>query len=433
MGHIKRISGACSGKAKRNESEQNKCSHHYAKIDRECPFTPYKRMEPVALEHISTKIAGTVSPSVAGVVDATTESEAITAFLAKVEKRRRWQNERLEPDRRARFGQFFTPSPAADLIVNMVTLPEEGILRVLDPGAGIGTLTAALVARIIRERPRLCVSVYAIEIDPVLIPHLERTLTECGAVAAGHGVNLTTRVISEDFVDFALGWTRPLFEQFDVVIMNPPYQKLPALSASRRALAGLGVDSPNLYSSFLATGCLALVPGGQLVAITPRSFANGPYFEAFRKFLLSQVRLTHIHVFESRSSVFSDNGVLQENVVFAATRWTQSGNVRLSVSRGHLDQADLRTVDYEEIVRPQDSHQFINIPINSTDAALGSRGSIYDFAVHLEGDRARCFYREGGGLPGARTPAGPASQGLRATDLSRQSSRRQGELAEGHS
>src|SRR5581483_9090638 len=107
----------------------------------------------------------------------------------------------------------------------------------------------------------------------------------------------------------------PLAEPFDIVVMNPPYRKLNVGSPERLALGRDGVDCANIYCTFLALGVLGLKPHGQIAAITPRSFANGPYFSAFRRFFLAEVTLDRVHVFESRSSVFADSDVLQENII----------------------------------------------------------------------------------------------------------------------
>lgn len=294
------------------------------------------------------------------------------AFLDRIEFRRQSLGESFDAGRRASLGQFFTPARAANLIANMVVLPDHGTLRILDPGAGIGSLSAALVARIVEERPMLDVSICAVEVDAFLTPYLEETLQECREIAAAAGVQLATEIVSNDLVALATGWTREFFDKFDVVLMNPPYRKLPANSIERKSLAALGVDSPNLYSTFLTIGALALVPGGQMVAITPRSFANGPYFGDFRRFLLSHVALDHIHVFESRSTVFGDSGVLQENVVFSARKWKTPDTVVLSVSRGHEDDVVSRPVPYDEVVRPRDHQQVIHIPAQKADTNIAT-------------------------------------------------------------
>jgi adenine-specific DNA-methyltransferase len=297
--------------------------------------------------------------------------EATEGLIRRTEHRRIRVSQALEATRRADLGQFFTPSKAAGLIASMPRLPETGVLRILDPGAGVGSLTAALIARIVREAPGLDIDLLAVEVDSALATHLEETLADCRRVAAHEGVRLTTRVVLADLIAETTGFNGqvgPLASPFDLVIMNPPYRKLAARSTERQALQIGGVDCPNLYCAFLAVSVLTLNPGGQLVAITPRSFANGPYFSAFRRFLLAQTALDRLHVFESRSTIFADSDVLQENVVFSATRSGSRDLVMLSVSRGHADEAVTRSVVYSDIVCPDDFNQFVRIPADEGDA-----------------------------------------------------------------
>ena len=83
-------------------------------------------------------------------------------LLARAERNRVAAAGNLSPTTRDSLGQFFTPARAATLIASMPRLPENGRLRVLDPGAGSGMLSAALVARILAERPDLAVHVVAV-------------------------------------------------------------------------------------------------------------------------------------------------------------------------------------------------------------------------------------------------------------------------------
>ena len=89
-----------------------------------------------------------------------------------------------------------------------------------------------------------------------------------------------------------------------------------------------------------ALGVHLLRPGGQLLAITPRSFTNGPYFRLFRQYFLERMRLDRVHVFEARNKVFADSAVLQENVILVATRTVSAerGPVVVSTSKSHSDE-----------------------------------------------------------------------------------------------
>lgn len=278
----------------------------------------------------------------------------------------------IDPKTQESLGQFFTPARAAALIASMPRLPEEGRLTVLDPGAGTGILSAALVARVLADRPRLSVHLVAVECDETIIPQLTRTLEACKLAGEGR---VTFDVIVADFVTASTGLDADsrLATGFDLVIQNPPYAKLGSSSPVRRAVRECGVDAPNLYAAFLALAVKALRPGGQLVAITPRSFCNGPYFGTFRSYLLDRIALDRVHVFESRSTVFADTGVLQENVIVCGTKGGVRDEVLLSVSNGHEDDATHHVVPYSDVVHPDDPHKFIRITTCDDDIVVAER------------------------------------------------------------
>lgn len=299
--------------------------------------------------------------------------EAAAALTARAEARRVSALQTLYSDQQARLGQFFTPERAAALIAGLPRLPKAGQFRVLDPGAGSGSLAAALTARVLRECHGLELEIVGIEIDPQIGHYLQATLTDLTDTAGAAGVKVATEMMTGDYVELSTSLTSKavvLKRPFDLVIMNPPYRKLGLTSAHRRALLHQGVECPNLYAAFLALGVAALDPGGQLVAITPRSFANGPYFAQFRRFLLERLSFDRVHIFESRSTVFSDTGVLQENVVFSGTRQGSNDKVVLSVSRGHTDQSIERVVNYSDVVRPGDRQRFIRILADDGDTVV---------------------------------------------------------------
>jgi len=298
---------------------------------------------------------------------------AAAASMARAEARRVSALRTLSSDRQARLGQFFTPERAAALIAGLPRLPKTGRLRVLDPGAGSGSLAAALAARVLRECPNLELDIVAVEVDPDVGYYLQATLTDLTDTAGAAGVKVATEIVVGDYVELStslMAVPAALDSPFDLVIMNPPYRKLGLNSTHRRALFRQGVECPNLYAAFLALGATALNPGGQLVAITPRSFANGPYFGQFRRFLLDRLSLDRLHIFESRSTIFSDTGVLQENIVLSGTRQGSNDKVILSVSHGHTDKSVERVVSYSEVVRPGDSQRFIRILSDDGDAVI---------------------------------------------------------------
>nr|WP_282599374.1 Eco57I restriction-modification methylase domain-containing protein [Brevibacterium sp. R8603A2] len=262
----------------------------------------------------------------------------------------------LAPQEQAARGQYFTPHLAARIIAGLPRIPEADAICVLDPGAGVGTLSAALVDRLRTERPGVPVHVVAVEDDPVLHGALREALADLERIEG-----VTTELIADDFVLWALSTDR----RFDLVIQNPPYAKLRSGSETQNALRGAGVLVPNIYAAFLALGLRLLVKGGQQVAITPRSWMNGTYYEIFRHEFVRAAGIDAIHTFESRSKVFADTDVLQESIIVSATRGAVPEQVTVFTSQDHITEPTSRTVPYADVV----TADFIHVPATDADAA----------------------------------------------------------------
>jgi adenine-specific DNA-methyltransferase len=296
---------------------------------------------------------------------------------------------RIDDSRKAAFGQFFTPSPVARLMASM--LGDVGSApRMLDAGAGVGILTAAAVAEMCRRRfPPRSIHVTAVEVDETLIPHLTNVLGLCETECLRCGIAFEFTVRCEEFLaSAAASLEDSLFdaagdERFNCTLLNPPYFKIASGSAEQRALRQIGVHVNNAYAGFLAAALRLLNAGGRMVAITPRSFCNGPYFKPFRKMFLREARIDHIHSFQSRADVFSADAVLQENVIVAATRG-KSKRRSVSITRSSdasFDDFAEREVEYDEIVSPDDPESFIWVP--DDDFAAAVRRTMSHFSTPL--------------------------------------------------
>ena len=199
----------------------------------------------------------------------------------------------LDTVRRSKLGQFMTPAPVATFMARMFdALPDD--VRLLDAGAGVGSLTAAFVHELCSRRKTICsLDVTAFEVDPEIAQHLARTLAVCADECRAVGITFASRIVQEDYI---LHSGEPLLSehtasgQYDCAILNPPYAKINLGSKARNALTLLGIETSNLYTAFVAIALGQIKAGGQLVAITPRSFCNGAYFEAFRRFILRAFR-----------------------------------------------------------------------------------------------------------------------------------------------
>jgi adenine-specific DNA-methyltransferase len=197
-----------------------------------------------------------------------------------------------------------------------------------------------------------------------------------------------TEIIEGDFIANAaanIGLNKRIYSH---AILNPPYKKIGSDSSARQILSSVGIETVNLYSGFVALSLDMLKDGGELVAIIPRSFCNGPYYKSFRKFLLDRAAVQSIHLFDSRNQAFADDDVLQENVVIRLKKGAHQGDVVISRST-NASFSDLKSdrIAFERIVHPSDRDQFIRIPNGSTERSLGAisgySSTIQDIAVSV--------------------------------------------------
>lgn len=285
-------------------------------------------------------------------------------LLASIDQTRLEVSPTLDPKRRSKLGQFMTPGRIASLMAGMFDAnPRE--VRLLDAGAGMGALTAAFVAEALgREVRPVSIEVTCYEVDERLASILDDTLAACADQCAAAGVAFTSRVIRDDYI---LQSAEPLLREqraYNCCILNPPYGKIKQTSEWRLGLRSLGIETVNLYTAFVAVALGQMEYGGEIVAITPRSFCNGSYYEPFRRLLLAESAILNLHVFESRRSSFKDDDVLQENMIFRLRKGAIQGDVALST-----DETELRNVSFSDIVRPTDRHAYIRLPVSGNDLA----------------------------------------------------------------
>lgn len=94
-----------------------------------------------------------------------------------VEVARRSASLEMDQARKDALGQFLTPLPVARFMAGLFARWDVPELRLLDAGAGVGSLTAAFLdVWTSRAQPGECATVTAYEVDPTMRRHLGRTL-----------------------------------------------------------------------------------------------------------------------------------------------------------------------------------------------------------------------------------------------------------------
>lgn len=282
--------------------------------------------------------------------------------------------------RKSEFGQFMTPSSVARFMAAMFPPSTLQTCRLLDAGAGVGALSCAFLDRWLGgDFGFEAVEATAYEVDETLRGHLTQHLANYSKIKA--------EVIAGDYIQLATaeglkskGYTH--------AILNPPYKKINSSSAHRLALRSVGIETVNLYSAFVALAVGETAPGGQIVAIIPRSFCNGPYYRPFRDFILGRAAIRHMHLFDSRNKAFKDDEVLQENIIIRLECGGQQGPVTITTSTDDSFK-DLVTNEhpFDRIVFPDDSERFIHVPTTTEKSTIelspAVRYSLVDLGIKV--------------------------------------------------
>lgn len=284
---------------------------------------------------------------------------------------------KLTSKKRGELGQFLTPAAIARFMANQFD-NTSGHISLLDAGAGVGVLTAAFVERLLINPKNItscCLTAYEIEVS--FLPALEKCLNQCCSALNRCGIKADYNLLHKDFIESGAEFSLPLLNMsqshFSHAILNPPYRKISSKSVEKKYLRNAGIDTVNLYSAFVWLTMLHLEDNAEMVFITPRSFCNGTYFRSFRKNFLDVMSIRKIHVFESRSEAFSEDDVLQENVVFHSVKTTQKSQsieVRNHIKDDLHEFSEIRLVPYSEVVAEGETDSVIHIITNSFESFL---------------------------------------------------------------
>ncbi|HEY4698166.1 MAG: SAM-dependent methyltransferase [Gallionellales bacterium RIFCSPHIGHO2_02_FULL_57_16] len=289
-------------------------------------------------------------------------------MLAVVEQTRLRVSKNTEAKRKSQLGQFLTPARTAQYMAGLFTSKDNFDCRLLDAGAGIGSLSSAFLERCINGDLRFKnVEITAFELDSLIHKELNDSLS-----SYKKRLPIEYEILGGDFIEQAVN--RIQFgsgQGFTHAILNPPYKKISSDSHHRLLLRQAEIETVNLYSAFVALALAMLSPGGQIVAIIPRSFCNGPYYRPFRDFVLERAAIRHMHLFDSRSKAFKDDDVLQENIILLLERSGQQGDVTVTTSTDDSF-ADLvtHTHPFNRIVFPDDTERFIHVPTSAERNAI---------------------------------------------------------------
>lgn len=196
---------------------------------------------------------------------------------------------------------FFTPLSISEFMGRLAAYSGNKDVSILDPGCGLAILSCALIEHIVQEIVPEHISLTLYETDKKVVPLTEDVLSYLKTWCGDRKVKLDYQLNESDFVlekCECLDGTDTIFgdlsgtEKFDYIISNPPYFKLAKDDIHTRSCASIVDGQTNIYALFMAICAKLVAEDGQMIFITPRSFASGRYFQSFRDFLFSTSALT---------------------------------------------------------------------------------------------------------------------------------------------
>ncbi len=152
---------------------------------------------------------------------------------------------------------------------------------------------------------------------------------------------------------------------------------------------------PNIYALFMAVSASLLSGHGELVFITPRSFASGQYFQLFREHFFEIIKPEFIHIFDSQRHAFERDDVLQENIIIKGSYDSNRHSdlqqlVTISKSTGIKDimQAKCKRLPLCVILDLETREKVLKIPhIDHSEIVFDKtaklKGSLYKYGLEI--------------------------------------------------
>ena len=264
-----------------------------------------------------------------------------------------------------RLGRFFTKIECASLMAGMLNLEgNSAALTVLDPGAGTGILSAAVVEEICKRAPS-CRQIFltCYENNPIFLPRLYDNLERIRKKARhDYDVRLHFTVYEENYItDSRNHYTVALFntveEKFDIIICNPPTEFIEKTSDEAERVGKVTQVKTSLALLFAKLAATHLENNGQLVIMLPTTAATASGSAIFRREMKDMLSLVRVHLFVGKLKNTKRAIPLKKSMVLSYVKAKAPECVAISTSTDWGTPAKtsiLPSLDYSFVVNKND-------------------------------------------------------------------------------
>lgn len=275
----------------------------------------------------------------------------------------------ISKEERKKIGQFFTDVDVAKFMAQLY-VPTKKHLDILDPGAGSGILSAAIISEL-ENTDVESINLTLYENDSRILPLLKNNLK---FVSENTSINLEYEIIEKNYIldnTFEIANQELCKKEYDFVIANPPYFKISKKAPEAQQMESICYGAPNIYFLFMAMSLHQLSEGSEMVFIIPRSWTSGAYFKKFREYLVSVGKIKQIHLFVSRDKVFNNENVLQETIIIHVIKSIKPLEfIKISSSSNNdFSSIDNFEVPYELAISDDENH-FVYLPTNMEEVKV---------------------------------------------------------------
>ena len=278
-----------------------------------------------------------------------------------------------------RLGRLFTKKDTARLMASMLRLdPERTAYTVLDPGAGTGILSAAVIERICRECKN-CKQIFITCYEnneiylPMLKDNLERIRKKC---RHDYDVRLYITVYEENYLTesknhYTVTFFDSVEDKFDLIICNPPtelYKKDSDEAESAGGVTQLKIGAPFLFAKMTARH---VEEGGQAVIMLPTTVASASSLVGFRREMEEKLSLEKIHLFIGKQKNKSRAVPLKKNLILCYGKCEKPNTVTITTSTDNGTPENtvvLPELDYGFVVDKKDGS--LTLPKSAEDTKI---------------------------------------------------------------
>ncbi len=278
-----------------------------------------------------------------------------------------------------RLGRLFTKKETARLMASLIAFDESrAAYTVLDPGAGTGILSAAVVEEICKRCPR-CRNIFltCYESDPEFLPMLEDNLERIRKKARhDYDVRLFVTVYGENYITesqnhYTVNLTGAVEDKFDIIICNPPTELVEKGSGEANRAGGVTQVKINAAFLFAKMAAKHLEDGGKLVIMLPTTVASASALTAYRKEMAQALALEKIHLFIGKQKNAKRAVPLKKSVILAYGKRERPLTVTITTSTDWGKPENtvmLPALDYDFVVDKKDGS--LTLPKSTEDTNI---------------------------------------------------------------